>query len=120
MIRVPLEDLTDQHREGSVFIHVDGTHAEVYYSGDEIPPAPSEHPTIVVRLTQFRIALERMNLLATVNSAVAQADKETQVWWEYSVDAYSDNPRIQAMAASLGMSQAQVRAVFELAQTINY
>ena len=120
MITVPLEQLTDEIREGSVSISTKDGLATVYYDGDTIPTMGVTKPVTIVRLTQFRIALQEMGLLDTINAAVAAADEKTRVWWEYSVDVYSDNPRIAAMAAALGLSQAQVNEAFALAESIRY
>lgn len=120
MIKVRIEDLTDQDREGSVSIAVKDGFATVYYPGDTIDTPEVTAPVVVVRLTQFRIALDKLGLLSTINAAVSASDPETRVWWEYSVDVYSDNPRIAAMAQALSITPAQVKGVFDLAQTIRY
>lgn len=67
---------------------------------------------ITVSPRQIRHALNAAGLRASVEAAVAGADQDTRDWWEFATSFDSDHPALLAMAQALGMTDAQVRAVF--------
>lgn len=76
-------------------------------------PIPS-----VVTMRQARTALSRSGLLTTVNAAVAAADEETRIAWEFSTEVQRDFPLVQTLAAALSLSEQQLDDLFTLAATL--
>lgn len=76
-------------------------------------PIPS-----VVTMRQARTALSRSGLLAAVNAAVAAADEETKIAWEFSTEVQRDFPLVQTLAAALNLSEQQLDDLFTLAATL--
>ncbi len=74
-------------------------------------------PTVISPL-QGRLALKRANLLDAVESAIVQANGETQIWWEYATLWHRTHPLLNALATSLGLSSGQVDELFTVAGAI--
>jgi hypothetical protein len=62
------------------------------------PPIPS-----VVSASAARRALLAANLLDTVEIAIASADRQTQIMWEYETRFRRAHSKIVALGASLGL-----------------
>lgn len=71
-------------------------------------------PTDTTKLTarQARLVLLQNGLLDDVEAAVAAADRAAQLEWEYATEIKRDWPTLVAMAAALGMTDAQLDALF--------
>jgi len=61
---------------------------------------------------QARRALRAWGLLPLVEAAMAQAGEEAQEAWEYAIVIPRNDPMLNQIAASLGMSQTQVDDLF--------
>lgn len=76
-------------------------------------PAPEQAPvpqTLTIR--QAKLILLQNNLLDDVDAAVAQADRATQIEWEYATEVHRTWPTLVAMASALGMTDAQLDQLF--------
>lgn len=78
----------------------------------QVPPYLSATPR------QVRLVLQENNLLDTVDAALKSADEESQISWEYSTVVDRDNPLLKQLASSLGISDAQIDAMFARAVTL--
>lgn len=67
------------------------------------PPVPQ-----VVSASAARRALLAAGLLDTVEAAVAAADRETQIMWEYETQLHRDHPKIVALGGALGLDLAEL------------
>ena len=67
---------------------------------------------------QFRKALRQIGKMDAVKAYVEQADEETQEAWEYATEFKRLDPFIVQGIAALGVSDAEVDVVFELAVTL--
>lgn len=74
-------------------------------------------PTAITPL-QGRLALKRAGLLESVESAIVQANGETQIWWEYATLWHRTHQLLNALATSLGLSSGQVDELFVVAREI--
>jgi len=72
---------------------------------------------LTVTPRQARLALNQQGLLSQVNAAVAAAGGPTQITWEYASQITRTDPLIAAIGAQLGLNDAQIDALFALAQT---
>lgn len=72
----------------------------------------------VVTMRQARIALNRAGLLAAVNAAVAAADEETKIAWEFSTEVQRDFPLVQTLAAALNLTEVQLDELFTQAAVL--
>lgn len=92
---------------------VDETSARRTWVLVDVPPR-----RIAVAPRQIRHALNAAGLRDAVEAAVAAGGRDLTDWWEYSITIESDHPMVAAMAAALGQSEAQVRALFEAAEAL--
>lgn len=83
------------------------------YEASLIPPVPEQ-----VSPRQIRQALTRAGLRSTVEYAVSQSDQDTKDWWEFSTVFERHNPQVVAMAAALGVPDAQVDDLWRLADSL--
>lgn len=94
-----------------VRLNLDGT-VEVYGT-PEPPPVPGE-----VTNFQARAALRRAGLLNIVHAALQQAGGEAWDAWEYANHLYRNGALVQAFAAQLGFTEAQIDDLFRVAASI--
>ena len=83
------------------------------------PPAPVPQ---VISIAQAKAALAAAGLLDTANAAVAAtgANSQTSIAWQYATEFHRDSPNIAAVAAALGLTSAQVDALFVAAAQITF
>jgi hypothetical protein len=67
---------------------------------------------------QARLALLAAGHLAAVNAAVAAAGPQAQIDWDYALEIRRDNALIASMAASLGLTDAQIDDLFRAAAVL--
>ena len=84
-------------------------------------PTPLQDPPVPRRITvsawQIRKGLNQLGLRDQVEAAVAASNsRDLSDGWQHAVEFESDNAFVVAMAASLGMTNAEMRALFELAE----
>ncbi len=90
-----------------------------YENGVFTPPAPQPVPVpSSVSPRQFRQALDIIAMYDSVQTAVAAADNQTKIWWEYATSVDRDNAPLNAMAGSLGVTHEQLDDIFRLAATL--
>lgn len=86
----------------------------IIYTGDDIPPTPI--PTISA--WQMRKALNATGLRDQIEAAVAGASRDVQDGWATAREFERNHLLIVQMASALGLSDAEVDAVFELGATL--
>jgi hypothetical protein len=65
------------------------------------------------------MALTRLNLRASVENAVtASVDQNLKDLWQYSPHFSENDPRIMAMASSVGVDADGLHSLFQLAVTL--
>lgn len=83
------------------------------------PPTPVPHS---VTMRQARLALLNAGLLTTINSAIAAlpgtAGDAARIDWEFSSEVLRTSTTLQALAPILGLSSAQIDALFIAASQI--
>ena len=85
-------------------------------------PEPAD-PEPVLPLTatkyKFRLALNQLNLREVVEAAVvASTDQNIKDAWQYADEFRSDDPLVLQLGNALGKTEAEIKAVFELANTL--
>lgn len=86
-------------------------------AGDPDPaPAPVVPRSVTMR--QARLALLNAGMLDAVQAAVAGAGPAAAIAWEYSQAVERDYGLVPAMAASLGLTDAQIDALFTAAAAL--
>ena len=65
-----------------------------------------------VTMRQARVALSRAGLLAAVNAAVASADDETKITWEFAQGVKRNSPYIAAIGGILSLTSEQIDNLF--------
>ena len=73
---------------------------------------------LTVTPRQARLALSQAGLLAAITAWVAAADETTRIEWEFALELRRDWPPILACGAALGLSEAQLDALFAQAATL--
>lgn len=83
------------------------------------PPAPVV-PVVIppVSPRQIRMALTQIGLRAQVEAAVAAGDQNLKDWWEFSTQFERNNAEVIAMGAALGVPDAQLDSLWQLAKTL--
>lgn len=90
-------------------------------SNDLFNYTSSQPPVTVPRAVtprQIRIALTHVGLRDTVESFVAQANRDVRDVWEFSVEVQRNNPILLQMMPLLGLSNQQIDDLFILASTL--
>lgn len=77
---------------------------------DPPPFVPVVPQTVTMR--QARLSLLAAGLLASANQAIAQAGDAAQIEWEYAQTVDRQSDLVQAMAAALSLSSAQLDELF--------
>jgi hypothetical protein len=88
------------------------------YVNGAVQIATPTPPPVSCSPLQARRALRAAGLIANVNAMVNAADADTKDAWEYATVIHRDNPVVLALAAQLGLSDAQVDNLFAIAQTL--
>ena len=83
---------------------------------DEPPPPPAVPQTITP--LQARRALRAAGLLHAVSTWIAAQPDHVQEAWEYCVEVRRDNALIAGAQAALGLTEAQIDALFRSAAEI--
>jgi hypothetical protein len=82
----------------------------------EIQPQPQQIPQ-VVSARQMRLALLSLDLLTSVETAVA-ANPTTNISWEYATEFHRTNALVLSMQSALGKTDEEVDAIFTLAASL--
>jgi hypothetical protein len=76
-------------------------------------------PAIVVSPWKIRKALNALGLREAVETAVAQTSElAIKDGWQFATEFRSDDPFVLALGQAIGQDAAQIRELFELAQTL--
>ena len=78
------------------------------------PPAP---PVTQVTMRQARLALLAADLLDDVEVMMSEADRAVRIEWEYATVVDRNSPLVVAIGGSLGLTDAQIDALFADAAT---
>lgn len=87
--------------------------AEASNAGTLPAPVP-----VAVTPRQARLALLSAGLLDAVEASIAAGPRADQITWEFAVDVRRDYPMIENMRTALGLTSAQVDALFRTAATL--
>lgn len=71
----------------------------------------AEVPQIITP-RQCRLLLLHQGQLASVNAMIAKQDEATRITWEYAIEFHRDDPLLNALAASMGWTDAELDAFF--------
>lgn len=85
----------------------------------DVPPVPR---ITSVTMRQARLALLGAGMLSTVNNMLAgmagAQGEAARIEWEYSQEVHRDRGLVQALRTKLGMTEAQLDALFTAAAAI--
>jgi hypothetical protein len=81
------------------------------------PPAPEPKPVTEVTMRQARLALLAADKLDDVEYIISNADRAVQIEWEYATVVQRASPLVEAIGTSLGMTDADIDALFADAAT---
>lgn len=81
-----------------------------------VPPVPPKVTKVTPR--QARLALLAAGLLPQVQAAVDAANGATKITWEYASEIDRNDPLIATLGLALGLTDAQIDALFETAATL--
>lgn len=81
----------------------------------EVIPLP---PITSVTPRQARLALLVAGLLDQVDAAVTTAGGATKITWDYATEINRNDPLITSIGAALGLTSAQIDALFAHAATL--
>jgi len=113
---VPSKDNAPNLDNLSKSVKVDYENAlNIWLKAGNVIPQPV--PLAIIReidARRLRLALNEMELLSTVESAIDRSDKATQIEWEYADRVKEDYPLVQSLIAVLRLTPEQVDRVFEI------
>ena len=78
-----------------------------------IVPQPRE-----IDARRLRIALLQLGYLAKVEAAIASADEETKIEWDFATIIKEDYPLVKSLAFASGLTAENINAIFELALSL--
>ena len=108
---LPEIELGGMVREGNVIVfnqlRMDASTAAM------TPAVPTQ-----VTMRQARLALLGAGLLDTVETAIMAAGPAAKIEWEYAQEVQRASGLVPAMAIALGMTEAQIDALFVTAATL--
>jgi hypothetical protein len=81
-------------------------------------PLPAPSVPIVVSRFQGKAALLQAGLLASVESAMAQASPVAQLAWSEAVEFRRDSPTVSSIAATIGLTPQQLDDLFIAASQV--
>lgn len=113
---------TEQERDAvqEPFHAIDDIGTELPYvalTGDDMPHEAQY--AIRVSATQFIRALMQLDMYTAIDAAIASSgNAEAQVLWARAPTFASDDPLVVSMAQAINLTDVQVLAVFQLAQSL--
>lgn len=100
----------------------DNTTTDWTYSGGAFsPPAPAPAPVVIpttVSMRQARLALLQVNLLATVDAAIATGGEADRITWEYATEVHRTDALVANMAVALSLNDEGLDSLFTLAASL--
>ena len=87
------------------------------YLIDNPPPLPPQVPASITP-RQVRLMLLQQNLLADVESMIAQQDEAAKITWQYALEFRRDDPLLNQLASNLGLTNEQIDQFFISASAI--
>lgn len=86
-----------------------------------VTPTYASEPDVappIVSMRQARLALLAIEKLDDVAAAVSASDRQTQITWEFATEVHRDHPFIAALAAAVGLSEADIDNLFRAASKL--
>ena len=103
---------------GKTILELETELAEAITATSALPNPPDLPPPTIagvpqeVTMRQARLALLGAGLLDNVNSAIATAGQAALIEWEFANSVVRGSPFITQLGAALGMTDAQIDALF--------
>lgn len=102
---------------------IDGVWTQQWSVRELTPEELKARVPTVVTMRQARLALLQAGLLSQVGAAIAAIEdpvqrQAVQIEWEYATEVDVTHPWVQALTTALGLSEAQLDALFTLAATL--
>ncbi len=95
--------------------------AELWEPYTPPPPAPPGVPQAVT-MRQARLALLGAGILSSIDAAIdampSPQKEAARIEWEYSQEVHRDQPLVLALAPALGLTDAQIDALFIAASAL--
>lgn len=97
-------------------IHIHSPVLDINYNGYKLvewemeEPAPSVPTSVTPR--QVRLLLLQQNLLANVETMIAQQDESTKITWQYALEFRRNDPLLNQLATNLNLTQEQIDQFF--------
>lgn len=82
------------------------------------PVIPTPESPSIVSMRQARLALLQVDLLNSVEEAIANGSKADQITWEYATEVRRDDSLVVNLSVTLGLSKQQLDDLFTLASTL--
>lgn len=100
----PATTVYEQAVEGTP-AHINGQWVQTWST------VPADVPSSITP-RQCRLLLLQQGLLSQVEAMIAQQDEATRITWEYALDFLRDDPLLNQLAVSLGLTDAQIDEFF--------
>ena len=95
---------------------------EINSYGQSYKDALLEGPAVIVpefvSMRQTRLALLGAGVLTTVKALIAESTEEVQIYWDTAQEVHRNNEIVLAVQTELGLTDAQLDAMFISASTL--
>lgn len=108
---------SDVSRLGGDLTEYESLLAEVEANIQPADPILVQVPQAIT-IRQAKLALLSAGLLDDVDAAIAQADRATQIEWEYATEVHRNWPTLRSVQGAVGLTDEQVDELFILAASL--
>lgn len=81
--------------------------------GEPVPPSPIAPQSRSIDMRRLCLALEQMELLDDIESAIAAQPRSAQIEWEFATDVRADHPLVVQLATAMSLD---IDEIFDLAE----
>ena len=82
--------------------------------GEPVPPSPIAPQSRSIDMRRLCLALEQMELLDDIESAIAAQPRSAQIEWQRATDVKADHPLVLQLATAMSLD---IDEIFDLAES---
>ena len=106
--------LTDAEYLEYVLLGAANSYAAQYSGSAPVPPSPIAPQSRSIDMRRLCLALEQMELLDDIESAIAAQPRSAQIEWQRATDVRADHPLVVQLATAMSLD---IDEIFDLAES---
>ena len=106
--------LTDSEYLEYVLLGAANSYAAQYSGSEPVPPSPIAPQSRSIDMRRLCLALEQMELLDDIESAIAAQPRSAQIEWQRATDVRADHPLVVQLATAMSLD---IDEIFDLAES---